>query len=72
MKKKIKDLTVEELNSFCDKHYYSNKHGSCKNCPLCGCFYKDSNFGHCIVADDMGTMSKENLEKEVEVGTKGD
>ena len=46
MKKKIKDLTLNDCRKICDNHYL--KHYSCNNCPLvhrCGTnFSRDCDF----------------------------
>lgn len=64
MKKKIKDLTLEEMQKICNKHYY------CRNCPL---FLKqiegENGFidYQCAHELDYDYIDKKELEKEVEV-----
>lgn len=55
-KKKIKDMTIEELEKICDQHRV------CNNCPLDtpNAYYK-----HCM--KNIITDNKEYLEKEIEV-----
>lgn len=53
-KKKIKDLTVEETEKICDKHYV------CNECPLDTPSYKP-----CM--KNIIQSYKEDLDKEVEV-----
>ena len=52
MKKKIKDLTVEEVNAIC------HKQDDCDTCPLA------NRFGTCII---MPPCFVDELEEEVEV-----
>lgn len=61
MKKKIKDLTMEEFDKICDKYYTYNlwDYVECKNCP----FY-DKNCT--IIRTFLHMKEKYNLEIEVE------
>jgi len=70
VKKKIRNLTIEELNKFCDKQYYSDGKESCENCPLCQRFSRVSQYGVCAIGDNMGTIEERILDLEVEVDGK--
>lgn len=53
MKKKLKDLTKEDIDKICEK-YYSDEPFCCEGCPLkwyCPCFWDDEK-DICIEVDD--------------------
>lgn len=70
MKKKLRHITIEELNKFCDKQYYADGKESCKNCPLCEVFNDDLQYGICAVSDNMGIINNQTLDLEIEVDGK--
>ena len=69
MKKKIRNLTIEELNKFCDKQYSDGKE-SCEHCPLCQQFNHKCQYGICAIGDNMRNKKKHILDLEIEVDGK--
>lgn len=70
MKKKLRNITIEELNKFCDKQYYADGKENCKNCPLCQLFDEEGQWGLCAVSDNIGTIDNKVLDLEIEVDGK--
>ena len=67
MKKKIKDLTIEEFDKICDKYYIYNLYDyvECEKCP----FYDKK----CtIIRTFLDIKEKHNLEIEVDLSEKED
>ncbi len=58
MKKKIKDLTFDDLDTICQKNQKC-----CEKCPLI--FSAKSNIFCCLIAYQCGYIPKEYLGKEV-------
>ena len=63
MKKKIKDLTLEEVKKICDKYYigYNPEYNNCLNCPLC---IGEEEFGRAICGKYMIDWVNEEIEVE--------
>ena len=65
MKKKIKDLTVEERKKICDKYYtgYNPEFNNCSKCPFC---IGEEDFGRAICGEDMIDFVNQEIEVEDE------